>query len=125
MASDAAKAETIMVKFQSRPDLRQSGTTFFMTNDSGSPPPCRSDDSGEFHWPGTMPSTAAAQSAGFGTQQHWELRAREARAMADSIGAPDAKRAMLGIAENYEKIAKRAEAKEARVPMAGRPPLGA
>ncbi|HEY1505908.1 MAG TPA: hypothetical protein VGF92_16500 [Stellaceae bacterium] len=45
--------------------------------------------------------------------------------MADSIGAPDAKRAMLGIAENYEKIAKRAEAKEARVPMAGRPPLGA
>ena len=61
----------------------------------------------------------------FGTQQHWELRAREARAMAERIDGLDARRAMLGIAENYEKLAKRAEAREARVPMPQRLAIGA
>lgn len=37
--------------------------------------------------------------------------------MAESLQDPEAKRAMLEIALNYEKIAKRAEAKEAGVPM--------
>jgi hypothetical protein len=44
--------------------------------------------------------------------------------MADSIEQPDARDAMYGVAESYEKIAKRAEAKEARVPMPAREPLG-
>lgn len=48
---------------------------------------------------------------------HWELRAREARQLADAMTDPDAKQAMLTIAASYEKIAKRAEAREARVPM--------
>ena len=51
----------------------------------------------------------------FGTPEHWLARAKEARQMADGIKDADAKRAMLAIAENYEKIAKRAEARAAGV----------
>jgi hypothetical protein len=50
----------------------------------------------------------------FGTPEHWRDRAQEARAMADNITDPDAKRAMLDIAESYEKIAERAERAEAK-----------
>ena len=53
----------------------------------------------------------------FGTPEHWHARAQEARSMAAQIQDRDAKRAMLDIADNYEKIAKRAEAKEAGVAM--------
>ena len=49
----------------------------------------------------------------FGTPDYWLERAEEARAMALDMSDPEAKKAMLGIAENYEKIAKRAEAREA------------
>ena len=52
-----------------------------------------------------------------GTPEHWSGRADEARAMAANIVDPAAKQAMLDIAANYEKIAKRAEAKEAGVPL--------
>jgi hypothetical protein len=51
----------------------------------------------------------------YGTPEHWAIRAREAREMAEHIGDPAAKQAMLAIAENYEKIAKRAEAREAGI----------
>ena len=49
-------------------------------------------------------------------QSHWELRAKEARALAEQIADPVARHAMLEIAANYEKIAKRAEARDARIP---------
>ena len=49
----------------------------------------------------------------FGTPEHWHQRALEARDMAKGIKEVDARRAMFDIAENYEKIAKRAEAKAA------------
>lgn len=53
----------------------------------------------------------------FGTPEHWLARAKDARKTAESIKDADARRAMLAIAENYEKIAKRAEAKEAGIPL--------
>ena len=63
----------------------------------------------------------------FGTPEHWLDRAKEARQTAEGLQDPDAKRAMFAIAENYEKIAKRAEAKEAGVAMnpGGAPTRGA
>jgi hypothetical protein len=48
----------------------------------------------------------------YGTPEHWAARASEARKMAASISDPAAKQAMLQIADNYETIAKRAEARE-------------
>lgn len=47
----------------------------------------------------------------FGTPEHWRKRAEEARAMAQQIEDPVAKREMLEIAVNYEKIAAVAELK--------------
>ena len=43
--------------------------------------------------------------------QHWRDRAKEARALADQINDVEAKAAMLRIAEDYERLAKRAEAR--------------
>jgi hypothetical protein len=43
--------------------------------------------------------------------QHWRDRAKEARALADQINDAEAKAAMLRIAEDYERLAKRAEAR--------------
>jgi hypothetical protein len=40
--------------------------------------------------------------------QHWRKRAAEARAMADQIADPVAKRAMLETAKGYERLAERA-----------------
>lgn len=51
----------------------------------------------------------------FGTPEYWQGRAEEARIMAAGMSDPDARRAMLLVAENYEKTAKRAEAREAGV----------
>jgi len=53
----------------------------------------------------------------FGTAEHWLQRARETREMAAHIQDPEAKQAMLTIAEGYEKVAKRAEAREVGVDM--------
>jgi len=53
----------------------------------------------------------------YGTPEHWLERAREAREMAAQIHDGEAKRAMIEIAEGYEKVAKRAEAREAGVDM--------
>ena len=41
--------------------------------------------------------------------KHWRYRAEEARAMAESMTDPEAKRLMLNVAADYERLAKRAE----------------
>ena len=56
----------------------------------------------------------------FGTPEHWLERAEEARTMAEQIEDAEAKRAMLAIAENYARIAKRAEARAAGVQVPSR-----
>ena len=43
--------------------------------------------------------------------QHWRQRAQEAREAAAQIGDPVAKAAMLTIAQSYEEIASRADAR--------------
>lgn len=40
---------------------------------------------------------------------HWQRRAEEARAHAEQLADPESRRMMLDIAEDYEKLAKRAE----------------
>ena len=41
--------------------------------------------------------------------KHWRERAKEARVCAEQITDPESKTRMLKIAEDYEKLAKRAE----------------
>jgi len=41
--------------------------------------------------------------------KHWRERAEEARVHAEQLADPESKKAMLRIAEDYEKLAKRAE----------------
>ena len=53
---------------------------------------------------------SAAMPPTFGTPEHWRQRAAEARAMAENMTDPQAKRAMLRVADSYEEIAKRVEA---------------
>jgi hypothetical protein len=48
---------------------------------------------------------------------HWRKRAEEARNMAEKIDGSQAKDEMLQIAEHYERLAKRAQARAM-----GRPP---
>ncbi len=50
------------------------------------------------------------------TSQHWRQRAKEARLQAEQLADPEAKRAMLAVAEAYDKLAVAAERK-----MAGKP----
>ncbi len=45
--------------------------------------------------------------------QHWLDRAKEARALAEPIADLEAKRMMLVIADDYEQLAQRAEARTA------------
>ena len=44
--------------------------------------------------------------------EHWRKLAREARAVAVELTDPDAKLIMINIAEGYELLARRAEARE-------------
>ena len=48
--------------------------------------------------------------------QHWRKRAEESRARAEQMPDGDAKQMMLGIAEDYEKLAKRAEERAKQPP---------
>jgi hypothetical protein len=50
-----------------------------------------------------MPST-------FGTSAYWRECAEKARAVAEGMNDREAKQGMLAIAEDYEKLAKQAEA---------------
>ena len=46
--------------------------------------------------------------------QHWRARAEEARTVAESLGDLNCKRMMLEVAEDYERLAQRAEEREKR-----------
>jgi hypothetical protein len=50
--------------------------------------------------------------------KHWRLRAEEARVCAELIGDPESRRAMLEIADQYERIAKRTEETMTKKPAA-------
>jgi len=43
---------------------------------------------------------------------HWRERAEEARAIAETLTDPVARETMLRIAQEYEKLAKRAETRQ-------------
>ena len=45
--------------------------------------------------------------------KHWLDRAKEARALAEQIGDPEAKRTMLKNADDYERLAQRAKERAA------------
>jgi hypothetical protein len=47
----------------------------------------------------------------FNSPEQWRSRAKEARVLAKQMRDPESKRAMLRVAESYEKIAKRAKAR--------------
>ena len=56
---------------------------------------------------------AQAPASVFNDPEHWRQRAEEARRMADLSDVPS-KEAMLRIAEEYEKLAERAEQRAKR-----------
>ena len=62
-----------------------------------------------------IPTPAYVMPTIYGTAEHWLERARDAREMAAQITDAEAKQAMLDIAEGYEQVAKRAEAREVGV----------
>jgi hypothetical protein len=45
--------------------------------------------------------------------KHWHDRAKEARALAEQMNDPEAKRTMLKNADDYERLAQRAEERAA------------
>jgi hypothetical protein len=60
----------------------------------------------------------------YGTAEHWLARAREAREMAAQMDDEVARQAMLAVADNYEVVAKRAEARSAGVDLPNFPKTG-
>jgi hypothetical protein len=60
------------------------------------------------------------EAARVGGVMHWRLRAEEARVLAEEMRDEDAKRSMLHIASEYEKMADRADEREAEAAKAVR-----
>ena len=56
--------------------------------------------------------------------EHWQLRAEEARAIAEEMTDPEARRQMLQVADSYEEIARRAEARALTTGIRKTPPHG-
>jgi hypothetical protein len=52
-----------------------------------------------------------AQADGMNDPQHWRDRAEEARAIAAQMSDPEAVASMMRVADEYEEMAKRAEAR--------------
>ena len=48
--------------------------------------------------------------------KHWRARADEARKLADDMNDPQSKEMMLGIAEDYDRLAERAEKRSQGLP---------
>ena len=57
-----------------------------------------------------MPSSFANDA------NHWRARADEARKLADDMNDPQSKEMMLGIAEDYDRLAERAEKRSQGLP---------
>src|SRR5262245_30307438 len=57
----------------------------------------------------------------FNDPKHWRERAEEARANAEQISNPEARRKMYEIAESYDRLAQRAEERLAHAPSAPAP----
>jgi len=74
------------------------------------------------HRPSLRSGAVSIMPSLYGTPEHWITRAKDARKMAENIDDPAAKQAMLGIAENYEKLAMRAEAREVGIGVAAHHP---
>jgi hypothetical protein len=54
--------------------------------------------------------------------KHWRDRAAEMRALADCMEKPETMAVMAKLAEDYDKLADRAEARESRKPVKGKAP---
>jgi hypothetical protein len=52
----------------------------------------------------------------FNDAEHWRTRAREARMQAEQMQDEESKRAMLGIAAGYDRLAERADMRVAKDP---------
>ena len=48
--------------------------------------------------------------------KHWRDRAEEVRSLAEQMSDPETRRIMRGIADDYEKLAKRAEQRRGKMP---------
>jgi len=57
----------------------------------------------------------------FNDPKHWRERPEEARAHAQQMTDPGAKRMRLAIAEDYEKLARRAQGRLGWEPSSGQP----
>jgi hypothetical protein len=69
---------------------------------------------GKNHWGLNVPVV-------HGTIEHWLGRAREARDIAAQLDDPVARQAMLAVADSYEIVARRAEARAAGVDLPNYP----
>jgi hypothetical protein len=63
-----------------------------------------------------VPRSIRASKDLINAPQHWRDRAEAARTLADELTAPDSKRRMLRIAQDFEELARRAEQRLARKP---------